>query len=81
MACFGATITSAKKDRSRRTSMGSRLWTTLRRLMTHPGRAGVLLRRMDAARVGSFGGGAKIGSNTSSKDPLIIKRFTVWQAY
>jgi len=28
-----------------------------------------------------FGGGAKIGANTSSKNPLIIKRFTVWQAY
>lgn len=28
-----------------------------------------------------FGGGAKISSNTSSKNPLIIKRFTVWQAY
>ncbi len=31
--------------------------------------------------VGVFGGGAKISSNTSSKNPLIIKRFTVWQAY
>jgi hypothetical protein len=28
-----------------------------------------------------FGGGAKLSSTTSSKDPLIIKRFTVWQAY
>jgi len=28
-----------------------------------------------------FGGGAKINSNTSLKDPLVIKRFTVWQAY
>jgi hypothetical protein len=28
-----------------------------------------------------FGGGAKIRSHTSSRDPLIIKRFTVWQAY
>jgi hypothetical protein len=28
-----------------------------------------------------FGGGAKIGSNTSSNNPLTIKRFTVWQAY
>jgi hypothetical protein len=28
-----------------------------------------------------FGGGAAVGSNTSSKNPLIIKRFTVWQAY
>jgi hypothetical protein len=28
-----------------------------------------------------FGGGAEIGSGTSSKNPLIIKRFTVWQAY
>lgn len=27
-----------------------------------------------------FGGGAKITSNTSTKNPLIIKRFTVWQA-
>jgi len=25
-----------------------------------------------------FGGGAKVGTNTSSKDPLIVKRFTVW---
>ena len=28
-----------------------------------------------------FGGGAKIGSNTSSKNPLVVKRFTIWQAY
>jgi hypothetical protein len=28
-----------------------------------------------------FGGGAEVGPNTSSKNPLIIKRFTVWQAY
>jgi hypothetical protein len=28
-----------------------------------------------------FGGGAAVGPNTSSKNPLIIKRFTVWQAY
>lgn len=28
-----------------------------------------------------FGGGAKIGPNTSSNNPFIIKRFTVWQAY
>jgi hypothetical protein len=27
-----------------------------------------------------FGGGAEISSKTSSKNPLIIKRFTVWQA-
>ena len=26
-----------------------------------------------------FGGGAAIGSRTSSNDPLVIKRFTVWQ--
>ena len=28
-----------------------------------------------------FGDGAAISANTSSKNPLIIKRFTVWQAY
>jgi len=28
-----------------------------------------------------FGGGAKVGLNTSSKNPLIVKHFTVWQAY
>jgi hypothetical protein len=28
-----------------------------------------------------FGGGAKVGPNTSSKNPLIVKRFTVWQTY
>lgn len=28
-----------------------------------------------------FGGGAKVSSTTSSKNPLVIKRFTVWQAY
>jgi len=28
-----------------------------------------------------FGGGAKLGSGTASNDPLVIKRFTVWQAY
>ena len=27
-----------------------------------------------------FGGGAKVGASTSSKNPLIVKRFTVWQA-
>jgi hypothetical protein len=27
-----------------------------------------------------FGDGAKISSSTSSKNPLIIKRFTVWRA-
>jgi len=28
-----------------------------------------------------FGGGAAINASTSSKNPLIIKRFTVWKAY
>lgn len=28
-----------------------------------------------------WGGGAKIGPHTSLNDPLIVKRFTVWQAY
>ena len=28
-----------------------------------------------------FASGAKIGSSTSSNDPLVIKRFTVWQAH
>lgn len=30
---------------------------------------------------GDWGGSAKIDSRTSSKDPLYIKRFTVWKAY
>ena len=28
-----------------------------------------------------FGGGAAVSTNTSSKNPLLIRRFTVWQAY
>jgi len=28
-----------------------------------------------------WGGGAEIGPRTSSKDPLYVKRFTVWKAY
>lgn len=31
--------------------------------------------------LGDWGGSAKIDSRTSSKDPLYIKRFTVWKAY
>lgn len=31
--------------------------------------------------LGAWGGGAKIDPHTSSKDPLYVKRFTVWKAY
>jgi hypothetical protein len=31
--------------------------------------------------LGTWGGGAHINSNTSTKNPLSVKRFTVWKAY